>query len=193
MTAPKGSPTRTKRPPPPGLIIARNTFDPDALAQQCAHHMVLYNDWAELNELGVRFLSSMRQTEIRELWPGAAKAAESDPQIGWLLKRARTEGFTSKSTQVLNAIELQGLQQRNTSRKKELRKARNTRPAREFAAAVSAHIERSVTVAELVSAGSTLIDRDVRATPDCRDVAVEWPHRLVGNMPVPRKDPHNKW
>jgi hypothetical protein len=155
--------------------------------------MVLANAWAELNGLGVRFLSSMRSTSIHELWPGAAKEAEKDEQIGWLLRRAREEGFTSKSPQVLEALEARGLADRNSSRRKDLRKARNTRSGRAFTAAVNDHVDQATSVLEKVAAGNALIDHDVRSTPDCRDVAVEWPHRVVGNMAVPLKDPHKRY
>ncbi len=185
MTASKGLPRHSRR-------IARYSFDPDAMAQQCARDMVLSNAWAELNGLGVRFLSSMRSISVRELWHGAAKEAESDEQIGWLLRRAMLEGFFSESPQVLGALEKRGFKERNTERRKQLRNARNTRPGREFAAAIADHIDKSQSVLELQAAGSALIDRDVRATPGYRDLAVDWPHRLVGNVAVPINDPHKR-
>jgi hypothetical protein len=183
MTGNKASPMRANK--AAAHRISNNSFDPDASAKECARQMILYNAWAEMNGLGVRFLSSMRSTEVRELWPGAAKEAESDVQIGWLLKRLRADGFGSGSPAVLEALEARGLQQRNSKRKKDLRKARNTRPARDFAEAVNKYIDQSTAVLDAVAAGSALIDRDVRASPDCRDVPVEWPHRVVGNMAVP--------
>jgi hypothetical protein len=185
MTAPKGSPTHTQR-------IARNTFDPDAIAEQCQRAAIFWNAWAELQGHGVRFYASMRDIDIRELWAGASKDAESDPEYGWFLRRARVEGFFSQSLQVLEALETRGLNERNSQRRKQLRKQRNIRPARDFAAAVNDHIDRSIAVLETIAAGNAMIDRGVRATPDCRDVAVEWPHRLVGNMAVPLNAPHKR-
>lgn len=185
----KASPVRAIK---AGARISAITFDPDVAAETCSRLSIVWNAWAELQGLGIRFRSTMRHTDVSELWPGAASAAENDSEFGWFLRRTRIDGFCSQNPQVVQALEARGNKERNSQIQRHLRKTRNTKGAQALGAAIDDAISKRREAHELAENGEAAINQAILAKQDWRDVAANWPRQWRGGVFSPLANNHER-
>jgi hypothetical protein len=161
-------------------------LDADALAQTVAAMLADIRHQADQRQLGVTFTTDRRSFYIREQWPFAVDQAHSDKgKAGALVRYLRLSGFLSKSPKVLEAKESLVRGEENSRARAAIRSARRKKATLREKADLESATRRHRKLRRIVEQGSAWIDQEVRATPDCRDIATGWPIRWRNGLPIP--------
>lgn len=170
-----------------GRRIAGNSFD-DGFSdlRELAGIFWRCNRSSEEQDLGVTFAMTANGFTMLERRPGdIQRAAETGQGLpGILLRWMKSEGLLS-SRQVVDAIAYRWRAKENSEIRQSIRAKRNTKAVREQRAMLKLAANQSAEIREIVERCNAIIDRDVRATLDCRDVATDWPIRWDANLPRP--------
>jgi hypothetical protein len=161
-------------------------FDPDILAQTVAAMLADVGRQADQRKLGIAFTLDRRSFHIREQWPFAVEQAQGDKgKAGALVRHLRQSGFLSKSAKVIEAREWLVRGEENSKARAAIRNVRRKKATLCEQADLESAEHRRSELRRIVREGNAWIDRDVRATLDCRDVAIGRPIRWINGLPIP--------
>jgi hypothetical protein len=145
------------------------------------------SDYSEQEGLGVTWTPTANAVLVSELWPGAVlEAVKNDNwMVGVILRRLRDEGSFSLNQQILKAIDRRQAKEQNSAIRQDIRDRRNSKAELVRRAEQQAIAVRFEAYRRMVDDGRAFVDQDVRASIDCRDVAVDAPVDWSKGVPMP--------
>jgi hypothetical protein len=187
--------TKTKR-ITAGRRIAKAAFDPEARMAQFVRdaeiHAGFLNHFSKQAGLGVVAMVDKRRTFFKEEWRGALEAAEKTDEgmVGMCLRWMRDTGRFMESEQAQDKIEYRVRNRANSEIRKGLESVRGHKAVRQQEAALAAGMDEWVAMLKSVEAGNEFIHQSIKDDPDCRDIAPNWPLKLLNGLPIPIVEPH---
>ena len=147
----------------------------------------ILTDYSEQQGLGVTLIPTMNSLGIGEQRPGArVMAEENDPgMVGEFLRAARREGLLSANRQVVKAVRRREGKERNSAIRKHIRDRRNSKAEVLQREDQHSNAVRFNSYRKIVDGGRAFVDQGVRATIDCKDVAVDAPVDWSKGVPMP--------
>jgi hypothetical protein len=177
--------------------IAKVAFDPavimDGLVLAETELVQHLNHLSRQANLGVvvRMDNSPRHWFVEE-WPGALRDAELSDHglLGRHLRHLRSIGRFSKSEAVQDALEFRNRAPLNQELLRIMDKDRGNKAARHQRVALATGMDEWVAMIDKIDVCNRVMGESIKDDPDCRDIAPNWPTRLLNGLLIPIVEPH---